>query len=63
MFKKEPEEVKFKIINLIVKNISSILLSPKVNKVLNLINRFNEKNSKKCTLGGCIFEKRKTYCM
>ena len=59
MFKKEPQETKFKIINLIVKNISSSYYPPRSRKVLNLINRFNEKNSKKCTLGGCIFEKRK----
>ena len=28
-------------------------------KVINLINRFEGTNLKKCTLGGCIFEKRK----
>ena len=59
MFKKEPQEVKFKIINKIVKNRSLSYYPPRSQKVLNLINRFEAKNPKKCTLGGCIFEKRK----
>ncbi len=59
MFKKEPQEVKFKIINRIVKNRSTSYYPPKSQKVLNLITRFEAKNPKKCTLGGCIFERRK----
>ena len=59
MFKKEPEEVKFKIINKIVKNRALSYYPPRSHKVLNLISRFETKNSKKCTLGGCIFERRK----
>ena len=59
MFKKEPQEVKFKIINRIVKNRALSYYPPRSQKVLNLISRFEAKNPKKCTLGGCIFERRK----
>ena len=59
MFKKEPQEVKFKIINRIVKNRSLSYYPPRSQKVLNLISRFEAKNPKKCTLGGCIFERKK----
>ncbi len=59
LFKKEPQEVKFKIINRIVKNRALSYYPPRSQKVLNLISRFEAKNSKKCTLGGCIFERKK----
>ena len=59
MFKKEPQEVKFKIINKIVKERASSYYPPRSHKVLNLIDRFESKNQQKCTLGGCIFEKKK----
>ncbi len=59
MFKREPQEVKFKIINRIVKNRASSYYPPRSQKVLNLISRFEAKNPKKCTLGGCVFERRK----
>tara|TARA_B100001029_G_scaffold108521_1_gene89584 strand:+ start:169 stop:1194 length:1026 start_codon:yes stop_codon:yes gene_type:complete len=59
MFKKEPREIKFKIINKIVKNRTTSYYPPRSQKVLNLINRFEAKNPKRCTLGGCIFERRK----
>ena len=58
MFKKEPEEVKFKIINKIVKNRTDSYYPPRSKKVLNLINGFERNDLKKCTLGGCIFEKK-----
>ena len=59
LFNKEPQEIKFKIINRIVKNRASTYYPPRSQKVLNLISRFGTKNSNKCTLGGCIFERRK----
>ena len=59
MFKKEPQEIKFKIINRIVKNRALSYYPPRSQKVLNLISRFEAKNPKKCTLGGCIFERKK----
>ena len=59
MFKKEPKEVKFKIINNIVRNRASSYYPPRSKKVLSLINRFESTNLIKCTLGGCIFERKK----
>jgi len=58
-FKKEPEEIKFRIINNIVKRRASTYYPPRSYKVVNLINRFEGNKLKKCTLGGCLFEKRK----
>ena len=59
MFRMEPREVKFRIINKIVKNRTASYYPPRSQKVINLISRFEGKNSKKCTLGGCVFEKKK----
>jgi len=61
MFQKEPADVKFKIINTIVKNRASSYYPPRAKKVLNLISRFKSKSIQKSTLGGCIFEKRKNF--
>ena len=61
MFQKEPADVKFKIINTIVKNRAASYYPPRAKKVLNLINRFKSKSTQKSTLGGCIFEKRKNF--
>ncbi len=58
MFNKEPDEVKFKIINKIVKNRTASYYPPRSKKVINLINGFERSHLKKCTLGGCIFEKK-----
>ena len=62
-FKKEPDEIKFRIINNIVKNRANTYYPPRSYKVVNLINRFQSNKLKKWTLGGCIFEKRKTNYM
>ena len=58
-FKKEPEEIKFRIINNIVKKRANTYYPPRSYKIVNLINRFDNNKLKKCTLGGCLFEKRK----
>ena len=58
-FRKEPEEIKFRIINNIVKRRANTYYPPRSYKVVNLINRFERNKLKKCTLGGCLFEKRK----
>ena len=58
-FKKEPKEIKFRIINSIVKRRANTYYPPRSHKVVNLINRFENNKLKKCTLGGCLFEKRK----
>ena len=55
----EPNEVKFRVINKIVKNRTSSYYPPRSQKVINLISRFEGSSLKKCTLGGCIFERRK----
>ena len=60
-FKKEPEEVKFRIINLIIKKRNKSYYPPKSVKVLNLIKNFQDNSLKKCTLGGCIFERKNKY--
>jgi len=60
-FRKEPGEVKFRIINKIVKKRSNSYYPPRSEKVLNLIYNFQGNNLKKCTLGGCIFEKKKNF--
>ncbi len=58
--RKEPEEIKFRIINLIIKKRNNSYYPPRSNKVLNLIKNFEMNNLKKCTLGGCIFERKKS---
>ncbi len=58
-FKKEPQEIKFRIITKIVKKRANTYYPPRSYKVVKLINRFEGSNLKKCTLGGCLFEKRK----
>ena len=57
-FIKEPKEVKFRIINSIVKRRSNSYYPPRSEKVLNLIKNLQNGNLKKCTLGRCIFEKK-----
>ena len=58
-FKNEPEEIKFRIIvNILIKRTRSYY-PPRSYKVINLINRFEGSKLKKCTLGGCLFEKKK----
>ena len=60
-FQKEPQEIRFRIINNIVKNRSKSYYPPRSKKVLNLISGFQNKNLRKCTLGGCIFERKKSF--
>ena len=55
---KKTDEVKFRIIN-IVKKRGNNYYPPRSYKVVSLINRFEKNKLEKCTLGGCIFEKRK----
>ena len=60
-FKKEPQEIRFRIINNIVKKRSNSYYPPRSKKVLNLISAFENNNLRKCTLGGCIFERKKSF--
>tara|TARA_A100000164_G_scaffold126755_1_gene112478 strand:+ start:1141 stop:2139 length:999 start_codon:yes stop_codon:yes gene_type:complete len=60
-FKSQPREIKFRIINSVVKKRSNSYYPPRSKKVFNLIEGFQTNRIKKCTLGGCIFERKKTY--
>ena len=60
-FKSQPQEIKFRIINSVVKKRSNSYYPPRSKKVFNLIEGFQTNRIKKCTLGGCIFERKKTY--
>ena len=60
-FQKEPLEIRFRIMNNVIKNISKSYYPPRSIKVLNLIEGFQRIRVKKCTLGGCIFEKKKNF--
>ena len=60
-FRKEPKEIRFRIINNIVKKRTNSYYPPRSEKVLNLINNFQANNLKKCTLGGCIFERKRSF--
>ena len=60
-FRKEPKEIRFRIINNIVKKRTNSYYPPRSEKVLNLINNFQANNLKKCTLGGCIFERKRNF--
>ena len=57
-FKKEPDEIKFRIITNILTKRTRSYYPPRSYKVINLISRFEGIKPKKCTLGGCLFEKR-----
>ena len=60
LFRLEPEEIKFRVINKIIQKRTDSYYPPKSKKVLNLIRGFMSNKVKKCTLGGCIFERRKS---
>ncbi len=60
-FRKQPEEIKFRIINSIVKKRAASYYPPRSEKVIKLINNFQRNQLKKCTLGGCIFERKKSF--
>ena len=58
-FRKEPKEIKFRIMNNIVKKRGNNYYPPRSYKIVNLIDRFETNKLSKCTLGGCVFEKKK----
>ena len=59
--KQEPKEIKFKIINKIIKKTTNSYYPPRSKKVFNLIDGFQRNRIKKCTLGGCIFQRKKGF--
>ena len=60
-FRQEPKEIKFKIVNKIIKKTTNSYYPPKSKKVLNLIDGFQRNRIKKLTLGGCIFERKNRF--
>ena len=60
-FRQEPQEIKFKVVNKIIKKTTNSYYPPRSKKVLNLIDRFQTNRIKKCTLGGCIFKREKRF--
>ena len=60
-FQKEPQEIRFRIINNIIKDRSNSYYPPRSKKILNLIDAFQSNRIKKCTLGGCIFERKTSF--
>ena len=60
-FRQEPKEIKFKIVNKIIKKTTNSYYPPRSKKVLNLIDGFQRNRIKKLTLGGCIFERKKRF--
>ena len=61
LFQEEANEVIFKSISDIISLIAVKYYPPRSFKIINLINRAKGGKFKKCTLGGCVFEKRDGY--
>ena len=61
LFKEEADEVIFKSISDIISLIAVKDYPPRSFKIVNLIDRAKGRKFKKCTLGGCIFEKKDGY--
>ena len=59
--RQEPQEIKFKVINKIIKKTTNSYYPPRSKKVLNLIDGLQRNRIKKLTLGGCIFERKKRF--
>ena len=60
-FRQAPQEIKFKIVNKIIKKTTNSYYPPRSKKVLNLIDGLKRNRIKKFTLGGCIFERKKRF--
>ena len=56
-FKKLNQEMKIKVINASIKKLKNNYYNPRSKKVINLINKLENKAGNKFTLGGCIFIK------
>ena len=56
-FFQQPEEIIFRSIVIVLKNISGRYYSPRGKSISNAILKINSKKCKKFTLGGCFFEK------
>ena len=58
-FKKLNLDIQIHIINKSIKMLKKNYYTPRSKKVINLINRLNNKSFKRSTLGGCLFDKKK----
>ena len=58
LFSEEAGEIIFKSFSDVISLISGTYYPPRSKKVINLINRLKNNNFTKCTLGGCIIEKK-----
>ena len=60
-FKEYNKEIKIALVNESIKRLKNNYYDPRSKKVLNLIEKIENKNFKKSTLGGCIFILKKDY--
>jgi tRNA(Ile)-lysidine synthase len=63
IFIDEADEVIFRLIADILSLVSGSYYPPRSRKILNLIVRLKKKNFKKCTLGGCVLEKKDNFIL
>ena len=63
IFFDESEEIIFKSISDILSLVSGTYYPPRSKKVLNLINSIKKSKFNKCTLGGCVIEKRDSFIL
>ena len=61
IFSEEAEEIIFKSFSDILSLVSGTYYPPRSNKILNLIDRIKKNKFNKCTLGGCVIEKRNGF--
>ena len=59
--KQESEEIKLKLLSMVIKNFSKSYYPPRSKKVLNALKRLNSSKKTKLTLGGCLLEKSGNY--
>ena len=58
IFDEEANQIIFKLISDVLSLVAGSYYPPRSKKILNLINRLKLKKFKKCTLGGCVLEKK-----
>tara|TARA_B100000686_G_C16673269_1_gene907679 strand:- start:627 stop:1259 length:633 start_codon:yes stop_codon:yes gene_type:complete len=63
IFTEEAGEIIFKFFSDIFSLISGKYYPPRSKKIINLINRTKKINFEKCTLGGCVVEKRDSFIL
>ena len=61
IFSEEAEEIIFKSFSDILSLVSGTYYPPRSNKIINLIGRIKKNKFNKCTLGGCVIEKRNGF--